>query len=622
MLNSQTFEWAHIKPVNISTNPFYLKNTVSTDNEGNPVYSHLLNSKYISTQSYYGDVELVKRNPDGIIIWNDTIFGKIDMLRILIDNHNNIICTGTFKDSIIVDENNFLFSSSSSPQSFIFKIDENGNTLWLKNLEQHFQSFYTISSAVLDDAGNIWIAADNFGNSTIYKLDTEANLITSIEQINVRGIGDISIDNTGCIWVTGAATGFISQSFNGLDTIPPFSYNEYVVKYSSSGEALWIVFIEDVTFQRFRIVTDETGSAYLAGNLFISTWFGNIQANAPAWVYSYFLTKVDPDGNFIWLYQTPSGSPPGDAGVEGSNFLYCDQNGYVYLTGFMRNNLNYGNGIVLNTYGSYDAFVLKYNSDGELKWALNGGSAAYDKGTTVTADKFGNCYLAGFVSENAVFGNINLAGGNLNQFITKISDDVVPVELSSLTASVNGNSVTLKWNTSSELNNRGFEIQKLQNYKIPKLSEWIPSEQDWIKVGFVEGKGTAAGVTDYSFEDVELAAGIYSYRLKQIDFDETFQYSPTVEVEIGIPEQFTLFQNYPNPFNPNTTISWQSSAGSWQTLKVYDLLGREVATLIDEYKPAGSFEVEFDASGLTSGTYYYKLNTEFFTDVKKFLLIK
>jgi hypothetical protein len=98
----------------------------------------------------------------------------------------------------------------------------------------------------------------------------------------------------------------------------------------------------------------------------------------------------------------------------------------------------------------------------------------------------------------------------------------------------------------------------------------------------------------------------------------------TVDVNEGteVPEEFSLSQNYPNPFNPITKISWQSSAGSWQTLKVYDLLGREVATIVDEYKPAGSYEVDFDASDLSSGLYFYQLNAGSFVETKKLILLR
>jgi hypothetical protein len=88
------------------------------------------------------------------------------------------------------------------------------------------------------------------------------------------------------------------------------------------------------------------------------------------------------------------------------------------------------------------------------------------------------------------------------------------------------------------------------------------------------------------------------------------------------PESYTLNQNYPNPFNPSTKISWRSSVGSWQTLKIYDVLGNEVATLVDEYKPAGKYEVEFNASALTSGVYFYQLKTENYIETKKMVLLK
>lgn len=193
-----------------------------------------------------------------------------------------------------------------------------------------------------------------------------------------------------------------------------------------------------------------------------------------------------------------------------------------------------------------------------------------------------------------------------------------PVELTSFKASVNGSVIQLDWSTGSELNNRGFEIhRKTEN-------------SDWVVVDFKKGKGTTSGKNDYTYTDD--VAGLNSsevyYRLKQIDYDGTFTYSKQVIVSL-IPFKYELYQNYPNPFNPSTKISWQSPVGSHQTLKVYDVLGNEVATLVNEYREAGSYEVEVDASSLASGMYIYrivihsdKLSAGSFTSSKKMLLLK
>ena len=193
--------------------------------------------------------------------------------------------------------------------------------------------------------------------------------------------------------------------------------------------------------------------------------------------------------------------------------------------------------------------------------------------------------------------------------------DIIPVELVSFNANVSGNIVHLNWVTASEINNMGFEVYK-------KESEERSQKSEWKVVGFVEGKGTTTETQYYSFVDIEVQSGKYFYRLKQIDFDGTTEFSNIIEVEIGVAKHFALHQNYPNPFNPITVISWQSPVGSHQNLKVYDLLGNEVATLIDEYKPAGSYEIEFNASSLSSGIYIYKLTAGEFTSTKKFILLK
>lgn len=197
----------------------------------------------------------------------------------------------------------------------------------------------------------------------------------------------------------------------------------------------------------------------------------------------------------------------------------------------------------------------------------------------------------------------------------------IPVELTSFTASTMDNRVSLNWSTATELNNRGFEIERASSFKTQLSNGTLPL-QEWEIIGFVEGKGTTTDRQDYSFIDIPTEYGSYLYRLKQIDFDGTFEYSNEIEIELTLPSDFELSQNYPNPFNPSTIISWKMAASDHVSIKVYDILGNDIATLVNEVKPAGIFQIEFDGSGLSSGTYFYKITSSNFTVIKKMSLIK
>ena len=203
-------------------------------------------------------------------------------------------------------------------------------------------------------------------------------------------------------------------------------------------------------------------------------------------------------------------------------------------------------------------------------------------------------------------------------------EDPVPIELISFAASHTTIGVQLNWQTATEVSNYGFEVER------KSISANNSNAETWTKLGFVPGSGNSSSPKLYSFTDKTAIEGRHLYRLKQIDADGKFQFSNTIEVDVkNVPLVFALEQNYPNPFNPTTTISWQSPVGSYQTLKVYDLLGNEVATLVNEYRDAGRYEIIFDASQLASGMYFYKLQahpaqagTSSFVQTKKFLLIK
>lgn len=196
---------------------------------------------------------------------------------------------------------------------------------------------------------------------------------------------------------------------------------------------------------------------------------------------------------------------------------------------------------------------------------------------------------------------------------TFTADASFPVELASFAAMVNGKNVTVAWQTATELNNHGFEVERSQS-----------GNNSWSSLGFIKGQGTTNVASSYSYTDNITAAGTYSYRLKQIDRDGKFTYSNAVEATVALaPSDAGLHANYPNPFNPSTAISFTLGATGRASLKVYDVLGKEVATLADGMFIGGERNTfSFDATGLTSGVYYYRLLSDAKVETRKMLLMK
>jgi hypothetical protein len=190
----------------------------------------------------------------------------------------------------------------------------------------------------------------------------------------------------------------------------------------------------------------------------------------------------------------------------------------------------------------------------------------------------------------------------------------VPVELINFTSSIEDNTVKLVWETSSEKNNKEFHIERGSSSTSHAL--------EWKTIGFMNGNGTTTQKQFYSFIDVPTTEGIYSYRIKQVDFDGNFNYSNEIEVNFFNRMNFALLQNYPNPFNPMTTISYQIPHAGIVTIKVFDALGSEIANLVNEVKQGGVHEITFDASGLPSGLYLYRMIVDGQTFTKKMMLAK
>ncbi len=252
--------------------------------------------------------------------------------------------------------------------------------------------------------------------------------------------------------------------------------------------------------------------------------------------------------------------------------------------------LNENEGVACGSYGQ----VFR-TSDGGMNWTrdLSGtDNSLYGLALTNT----GKAFIAG-------------RGGTL-----LVSSWVIPVSLSEFTADKINNKVILKWSTASEANNKGFEIQRLFHSN---------SSNEWKSIGFIEGFGTTEKIHFYSFEDDNVNQGSYSYRLKQVDFNGSTEYSKVIQVSISGPLEFSLNQNYPNPFNPSTIIKFSIPKESmFTTLKVFNSLGEEVRTLIKKELPAGNHEIHFNADKLSSGVYFYVLTADKFIASRKMIIMR
>jgi len=198
-----------------------------------------------------------------------------------------------------------------------------------------------------------------------------------------------------------------------------------------------------------------------------------------------------------------------------------------------------------------------------------------------------------------------------NAYVMRNHKVLIPVELASFSASVNGNDVTLSWITATELNNSGFQVERQA------------AEEDWVELGFVEGRGTTSESQVYTFIDKDLISGKYNYRIKQIDFNGSYKYYDLQEeIDIAAPNSYDLSQNYPNPFNPTTKIKYSVPVEGFVNIAVFNILGEKVANLVNSIQKAGNYELSFDATNLSSGMYIYRMESGNYVSIKKMMILK
>ena len=426
--------------------------------------------------------------------------------------------------------------------------------------------------------------------------------------------------------LTGATSGTINVLSTAIPLVDVFDYSQGTTAvsngwsaHSSGGTNSITVGASPLTYSGYQSSNQGRSVSLTTSGEDINRLFDQQTADS---VYSSVLvnvTSAQTSGDyFVHLREAPSG------------IFYAR----VFVKQDASNNLAFGISKGSTTV-AYTGFTYALNTTYLIvvKYTFNTGSATDDEvslwinpslaGSEPVADQTQTDVT---VTDAANIGAVCLRQGSASSAAALVVDGIrvgtswsnhapLPVELTSFTAIVKGEGVELTWQTATEINNYGFEVQRSE------VSSQ-KSERDWKKIGFVGGYGASNSPKLYCFVDAT-AKGRVAYRLKQIDNDGKFEYSNEVEVMMSqIPQMFTLMQNHPNPFNPSTIIAYQLPSDGHVSLKVYNLLGQEVATMVNEVKDAGEHTAEFKAGRLASGIYFYTLRANNFAATKRMLLIK
>ncbi len=433
---------------------------------------------------------------------------------------------------------------------------------------------------------------------------------------NIYGsLHSVYFSNNQIGWVVGYAGTILKTTNGGLNWVLQNSETSSILNsvYFDDSQNGWVV----VSLEGKILRTTNGGLNWISHNSGASDWLlslnfaDNQTGYAVGWGGEIVKTI---NGGLNWISQNS-----GTYRTLQSVYFNDNQTGWaVGDYGTIIKTSDGGQNWIAQNSGTTYRLLSVHFADIQTGWAVG------EAGTILKTTNGGLSWYGQLRERSSTFRSVyfinNMTGWILGQgFILHTSNGggvLLPVELTSFAANYSESSVRLSWSTATELNNNGFEVER----SIDK--------DNWYTIGFVKGAGTTSEPQQYNFSDdlSDFSSVILFYRLKQLDFNGTYEYSSVIEVEMT-PSKFALSQNYPNPFNPSTSIQYAISSTQFVTLKVYDLLGREVATLVNEEKAAGSYEIDFNVGrdsspALASGIYFYKIQAGDFVETKKMLLLK
>ncbi len=401
---SQSFEWVNTPTINFSWNPNSIAYVTTCDAAGNAYLAGYKENAFAYNE-IMGDVYFNKYDAAGNAVFSKTISGRVSVSKLLADSTGAIYLLAFYVNALTVDalQRN---TTNQGEQPILIKFDADGNLLWHYEPQTNGEPVASCKAMAIDALDQIYLGFNDYEHAYIEKLNSQAELLGTIVQQQVRMISSVSVDNQGNVYSAGGCAEF-NSAFAGVPVPAPFTYTTYLAKYNADGVFQWVKYVEDITCPEPQVKAIDPDTVYFSSYLFGSFAFGDFIAEGPiSGAFSdAFITKLNTDGHYQWIREVPGA---GYLATGNRDYLTADAAGNVYFSGKTRGDVNWDEQHQTSTAGfNNDALLLQYNSNGELLMAQTAGGSSEDRFDSVAVGSNGEIYVSGMASGSASFGSFN-----------------------------------------------------------------------------------------------------------------------------------------------------------------------------------------------------------------------
>ncbi|MBL8000525.1 MAG: hypothetical protein JNL05_01070 [Flavobacteriales bacterium] len=421
---AQQPDWLVGWPVNWNMNPSMPRHVLASSPGGQLMSARLDGAVQSFGVDLFGSVVVHGLHPGtGQPLWSCGLFPDATADCGAVDDSGNVYVAGRFMDDMALCDGSILGHTGSGldVDLYLMKFDPSGMLVWKRNISVDQPDATMMAAVAIDPNGALWYATSDFMLTRINRVDAAGN---DVEQRFIDGgktIGGMSFDPWGGLYVSGGCDNN-AFAFGGITPALPANepYLMFLCRFKPDGTGDWVQFAHDVTFQFPVVVADAFGHAYIAGSLLDSTTWGGLPVNGADWVSAMFLAKADSTGQFLWTVESDTAGGPitgdVDAGIRGC--LAVDGAGNAYITGSVRGQVDWGNGVVSDaiSLGLRAQTIVAFDPNGIPQWATTSQPLGMVLAHTLTSPASGTLYFSNHANDVISFPPLQIGASGVQAF--------------------------------------------------------------------------------------------------------------------------------------------------------------------------------------------------------------